>query len=51
MFGEIRVGKGKELLELRVPGGEVFLKLGQAYSDVDRNAIQREMIAGRSRSI
>lgn len=42
--GEIRVGKGKEFLELRVPGGEVFLKLGQAYGDVDQNAIQREMI-------
>ncbi len=42
--GEIRVGKGKEFLELRVPGGEVFLKLGQTYGDVDQNAIQREMI-------
>lgn len=42
--GEIRVGKGKEFLELRVPGGEVFLKPGQAYSDVDQSAIQREMI-------
>lgn len=42
--GEIRVGKGKEFLELRVPGGEVFLKLGEAFGDVDQNAIQREMI-------
>ena len=42
--GEIRVGKGKEFLELRVPGGEVFLRLGEAYGGVDQNAIQREMI-------
>ncbi len=42
--GEIRVGKGKEFLELRVPGGEAFLKLGQSYADVDQNAVQREMI-------
>jgi type III restriction enzyme len=42
--GEIRVGKSKELLELRVPGGEVFLKLGESYSDIDQNTVQREMI-------
>lgn len=43
-IGEIRVGKEKGFLELRVPGGEVFLKPGETYSDVDQNAIQREMI-------
>ena len=43
-IGEIRVGKGNEFLELRVPGGEQFLKPGQAWGDVDALAIQREMI-------
>ncbi len=42
--GEIRVAKGKEFLELRVPGGEHFLKVGQAYGDVEPLAFQREMI-------
>ena len=43
-IGEIRVAKGNEYLELRVPGGEHFLKLGQAWGDVDALAVQREMI-------
>src|SRR6185295_17824482 len=30
-IGEIRVGKGNEFMELRVPGGEQFLKPGQAW--------------------
>jgi type III restriction enzyme len=42
--GEIRVAKGKEFIELRVPGGEHFLKIGQAYGDLEPLAIQREMI-------
>src|SRR5690606_6672284 len=42
--GEIRVKRGDEFLELRVPGGEHFLKLGQAYGDVEPLALQREMI-------
>ena len=33
-IGEIRVAKGDEYLELRVPGGEQFLKIGQAWGDV-----------------
>jgi type III restriction enzyme len=41
---EIRVAKGKEFLELRVPGGEHFLKIGQAFGDLEPLAIQREMI-------
>jgi type III restriction enzyme len=32
--GEIRVEKGKEFMELRVPGGEHFLKLGEAFGDL-----------------
>ena len=36
--------KGNEFMELRVPGGEQFLKPGQAWGDVDALAVQREMI-------
>src|SRR5271166_1317364 len=42
--GEIRVEKGNEFVELRVPGGEHYLKPGQAWGDVDALAVQREMI-------
>lgn len=42
--GEIRVQKGKEFLELRVPGGEHYLKIGEAYGDLEPLAVQREMI-------
>jgi type III restriction enzyme len=43
-IGEIRVERGNEYLELRVPGGEQYLKPGQAWGDVDALAVQREMI-------
>ncbi len=42
--GEIRVERGNEFMELRAPGGEQFLRVGQAYCDVDAMAVQREMI-------
>jgi type III restriction enzyme len=42
--GEIRAGKGKESVELRVPGAEQFLKVGDAVGDVDASAVQRQMI-------
>lgn len=42
--GEINTAKGDEFIELRYPGGEVFLKPGQAHGDVDALAVQREMI-------
>lgn len=42
--GEIRVAKGEEYLELRVPGDVHFLKRGQAWGDVDALAVQRQMI-------
>lgn len=42
--GEINTAKGSEYIELRYPGGEVFLKQGQAHGDVDALAVQREMI-------
>lgn len=43
-IGEINTAKGGEFLELRYPGGEVLLAVGQAYGDVDALAVQREMI-------
>jgi len=43
-IGEIRVEKGNEFIELRVPGGEMYLKPGEAWGDVEPLAIQREMI-------
>lgn len=42
--GEIRSGRGAEHLELRVPGGEVYLTPGEAWGDVDPLAVQRQMI-------
>ncbi|MDR5763817.1 MULTISPECIES: type III restriction-modification system endonuclease [unclassified Caballeronia] len=42
--GEINAAKGGEFLELRYPGGETFLAIGQTYGDVDALAVQREMI-------
>jgi type III restriction enzyme len=43
-IGEIRVARGDEFMELRAPGGEQYLRPGQAYGDVDALAVQREMI-------
>ncbi|MDX9982200.1 MAG: DEAD/DEAH box helicase family protein, partial [Lentisphaeria bacterium] len=43
-IGEIRAEKGNEYMELRYPGGEVFLQPGQAHGAVDALAVQREMI-------
>ena len=43
-IGEIRVAKGNEFMELRVPGGEQYLRPGEACGDVDALAVQREMI-------
>lgn len=43
-IGAIRIAKGDQLLELKVPGSEVYLRLGEAWGDVDASAVQREMI-------
>jgi type III restriction enzyme len=43
-IGEIRVERGNQYVELRVPGGEQFLQPGEAWGDVDARAVQREMI-------
>ncbi|SAL14273.1 type III restriction system endonuclease [Caballeronia cordobensis] len=42
--GEINTAKGEEFLELRYPGGEVKLAVGQTFGDVGALAVQREMI-------
>jgi type III restriction enzyme len=42
--GEIRVGKGNELVEVKVPGREHWLQPGQAIGDVDNDALKRQMI-------
>ena len=41
---KIRAKKGKEFVELRVPGGQEFLGRGQAWGDVDAVSLAREMI-------
>ena len=43
-IGEIRVEKGSEFMELRVPGGEIFMSPGDAWGDVDADAVHRQMI-------
>jgi type III restriction enzyme len=43
-IGEIIARKNGEFLELRVPGDETFLRLGEAYGDVDPALMHREMI-------
>jgi type III restriction enzyme len=42
--GEIRTAKGDQFMELKVPGSEVYLRVGEAWGDVDASAVQREMI-------
>jgi type III restriction enzyme len=53
IYADFRIGeinfskntpKGEQFLELRYPGGEVNLTIGQAHGDVDALALQREMI-------
>ncbi|HCC0887539.1 TPA: DEAD/DEAH box helicase family protein [Salmonella enterica] len=43
-IGEISTTKGSQFMELRYPGGEVFLQRGQTHGGVDVLALQREMI-------
>jgi type III restriction enzyme len=42
--GEIRVAAGQELVEVKVPGAEHWLRPGQAIGDVDADALKRQMI-------
>lgn len=43
-IGEINASKDAPFMELRYPGGQQFLRIGEAYGDVDLMAVQREMI-------
>ncbi|MDE0679297.1 MAG: DEAD/DEAH box helicase family protein [Gammaproteobacteria bacterium] len=43
-IGEIRVEKKNAFIEIRVPGGEHFLREGEAWGDVDAAAVHRQMI-------
>lgn len=43
-IGEINTTKGGEFVELRYPGGEKYLRIGEIHGGVDPLAIQREMI-------
>ena len=41
---EIRDARNEKWMELRYPGGEEYLRPGQAYGDVEPLAVQRQMI-------
>ena len=41
---DIRDARDDKYMELRYPGGEEYLRPGQAYGDVDALAVQRQMI-------
>jgi type III restriction enzyme len=43
-IGEIRAIKGTEFVELRVPGEERYLAIGEAWGEVDVLLVQRQMI-------
>ena len=44
-IGEIRAGKGNELLEIKVhPGQSIFLGKGEIHGAIDEDAIARQMI-------
>lgn len=43
-IGELRATKGAEHLELKYPGGEVFLKPGESFGGVDARLIATQMI-------
>lgn len=41
---EIRDSKDDKFMELRFPGGERYLRVGETYGDVDALTVQRQMI-------
>jgi len=43
-IGEIRAGRGQQLAEIKMPGEEKFLELGQAIGEVDPDQVKRQMI-------
>ena len=42
--GTIEGGKGRELVQLNVPGDVIYLRPGEAHGDVDREGVVRRMI-------
>ena len=44
LIGEICVEHGAEFVELRMPGNEHFLRIGEAWGDTDATEVQRHMI-------
>jgi type III restriction enzyme len=47
LYADMRIGEinvKQQYMELRFPGGEVFLEPGQAHGDVNPLAVQRQMI-------
>jgi type III restriction enzyme len=44
LVGEIRAAKGQELVEIRTPGSERWLKIGEAIGGVATESIQQQMI-------
>ena len=44
LIGEIRCDKDNELVELKIPSGEHWLRNGQAIGDVDADSLKRLMI-------
>ncbi len=44
LVGEIRAAKGQELVEIRTPGSERWLKVGEAIGGVAAESIQQQMI-------
>ena len=43
-IGDIRAARGRESVELRVPGGQYYLQRGESCGDVDGDAVARQMI-------
>ena len=43
-IGQIRVERGREFMELRLPGDEIFLRPGETHGDVESLAVERAMI-------
>ena len=44
LIGEIRTAKGDQFMELKIPGDQMYLRVGEAWGDVEEGAVQREMI-------
>ncbi len=43
-IGEIRASQGTKCIELKTPGTEQFLRIGESFGDIDMLAVHRQMI-------